>query len=105
MFNRETVTSFYKDQNPTYDQVLEKTALGTVITYKERVGDPNKGLKFSDFSIQSLVDADAIDLLQPTQPISRDNLTVADIANSAASDIGSVLDNVNNDVEPSKNEE
>lgn len=105
MFNREFKTSFYKDAAPTYDQTIVKTAQGNVIQYKERVEDLNKGLHFTDFSLQSLIDADASDLLQPTQPISRDNLTVADIANSAANSIGSAIDNVSTNVEPSKDDE
>lgn len=74
----------------TYDPIRE----GNTIVFKERVEDLNKGLKFTDFSVQSLVDADALDLLQPTAPISRDSLTVADIANSAATAIGNYSDSV-----------
>lgn len=95
---------FYCDEAPktsvkTYDLVRE----GSKVIYKERTDDLNKGLSFTDFSVQSLLDADAVDLLQPVAPISRDNLSVADIANAAANSIGSIADNVN--VEPSKTDE
>ena len=43
------------------------------------------------------MDADALDLLQPTSLLSRDYLTAADIANTAIADISSVLDNVSNE--------
>lgn len=88
----------YEDKLPkepikTYDEVRE----GNKIIYKERTEDLNKGLLYTDFTIQSLLDADAVDLLQPTQPISRDNLSVADIANSAANNIGTYIESVTDD--------
>lgn len=98
MFNREFQTSYQKDKLPTYDLDRE----GNQIVYKERTKDLNEGLRYTDFSLKSLMDADALDLLQPTSLISRDYLTAADIANTAVANIGSVLDNVS--VEPKKDE-
>lgn len=88
----------YEDKLPkepikTYDEVRE----GNRIIYKERTEDLNKGLCYSDFSIQSLLDADAVDLLQPVQPIQRDNLSVADIANSVADNISLNIESVKTD--------
>lgn len=94
MFNRECEISFYKDSYPTFDPVLTKVDRSPVISYVERVEDPNKGLSYSDFSLQSLIDADAIDLLNPVSPISRDSLFAADLANSALGNIGVVADSV-----------
>lgn len=96
----------YEDKLPkepikTYDEVRE----GNKIIYKERTEDLNKGLLYTDFTIQSLLDADAVDLLQPVQPISRDNLSVADIANSAANNIGTYIESVTDDNNQSKTEE
>ena len=93
MFNREFQTSYYKDNQPTYDLTRE----GNQVLYKERTEDLSKGLRYTDFSLKSLMDADALDLLQPTSLLSRDYLTAADIANTAIADISSVLDNVSNE--------
>lgn len=89
----------------TFDPIVEKIDGKKVITYKERVGDPNEGLTYTDFSVSSLLDADAIDLLQPTAPISRDALFAADVAEVAGSTISNssvVVENENNEL---KNEE
>lgn len=79
--------------SPTFDEVRE----GSKIIYKERTEDVNKGLLYTDFTIQSLLDADAVDLLQPVQPIQRDNLSVADIANSVADNISLNIESVKTD--------
>lgn len=92
-----------KEVVKTYDPVVKIVNGRKVQLFVERTKDLNEGLSYNDFSIQSLLDADAIDLLQPLSPISRSQLVAADIANSAASNIGSYLDSVN--VEPSNTEE
>lgn len=91
-----------KEVCKTYDPVIKIVNGRKVQLFVERTKDLNEGLTYSDFSIQSLLDADAIDLLQPLSPISRDRLAAADIANTAATAIGNYTDNLS--VEPSKDE-
>lgn len=96
-----------KEVCKTFDPVIKIVNGRKVQLFIERTKDLNEGLTYLDFSIQSLLDADAIDLLQPLSPISRDRLAAADIANSAASAIGDFVDNVsvNKSDEPIKNDE
>lgn len=98
-----------KEVCKTYDPVIKEVNGRKVQLFVERTEDLNKGLSYSDFSVQSLLDADAIDLLQPLSPISRSQLAAADIANSAATAIGNFADSVkpvdNSSVEPSKTDE
>lgn len=89
-----------KETLPTLEPSVEMVDGRKVLVYKERVKDPNEGLSYNDFSLQSLLDADAIDLLQPTAPISASQLSAADTANSVASAIGVTADNVKSDDEP-----
>lgn len=83
-----------REKVKTYDPTIEKTDSGKKIVLKERVKDLNEGLSYTDFSLQSLIDADAIDLLQPTSPVQRGQLDAADIANTAANSIGDFANNV-----------
>lgn len=92
-------TKPYKDEPidetvVTYDSVIKEVNGVKVQMFVPRTEDLNKGLSYSDFSLKSLIDADAIDLLNPIAPISRTPLYAADIANIAANNIGTVLDNV-----------
>ena len=88
----------------TFDPVVKEVDGVKVQMFVPRTEDPNKGLSYSDFSLKSLIDADALDLLNPIAPISRTPLYAADIANIAANNIGTVLDNVKveNEVKPEK---
>ena len=92
-----------KEVVKTYDPVVKIVNGRKVQLFVERTKDLNEGLSYNDFSIQSLLDADAIDLLQPLSPISRSQLATADIANSAATAIGNYTDNLS--VESAKTEE
>lgn len=96
-----------KEVAKTYDPVIQVVDGRKVQLFVERTKDPNEGLSYTDFSIQSLLDADAIDLLQPLSPISRSQLAAADIASAAASAIGNFADNVsvNKDTETTKTDE
>lgn len=92
-----------KEVVKTYDPVVKIVDGRKVQLFVERTKDLNEGLTYNDFSLQSILDADAIDLLQPLSPISRSQLVAADIANSAAVAIGNYTDNLS--VEPDKTEE
>lgn len=96
-----------KEVCKTYDPIVKEVNGRKVQLFVERTKDLNEGLSYNDFSIQSLLDADAIDLLQPLSPISRSQLAAADIANTAASAIGNFADNVsvNKSDEPTKTDE
>lgn len=85
----------------TYDPTIEVVDGKKVLLYKERTEDPNEGLTYSDFSLQSLIDADATTLLNPISPLSRDIFYVVDTANTVANNISSSIESLN--VEP-KNE-
>ena len=93
----------FKEDVVTYDTIIQEVDGRKVQMFVARTKDPNEGLSYEDFSLKSLIDADALDLLNPIAPISRTPLYAADLVGSIASNIGSVLDNVK-DVEPSKSE-
>lgn len=100
------VRTNYEKEAPlkTFDQEYKVINGKKVVVYKERVKDPNEGLKASDFELNALIDADAVDLLQPVGTLQRDYLTVADFASYIAGDISNLASNVseNNEI---KNEE
>lgn len=98
-FKKPFEDSFFKEVRKTFDPVVEVVNGSRVLVYKERTEDLNEGLTYSDFSLKSLIDADALDLLNPVAPLSRDNLYVADIASTVANNISSNIEPVN-DVEP-----
>lgn len=74
------------------------------VLFQERIKDPNEGLLYSDFSTQSLIDADAIDLLQPLSPLSVSRLSAIDSVSPAISSLSGIAQDlpVDNVVEPSK---
>lgn len=102
-------TKPYKDEPidetvATYDAVVKEVNGVKMQMFVPRTEDPNEGLSYTDFSLKSLIDADALDLLNPIAPLSRTPLYAADIASIAANNIGTVLDNVKveNEVKPEK---
>lgn len=83
---------------PTFDQEI-KTVNGTKqIVYTERISDPYEGLSYSDFSLQSLIDAESVDLLQPVGTLSRSQLSIADFAEYCADYIGNTAVDVNSGI-------
>lgn len=96
-----------KEVVKTYDPVVKEVNGRKVQLFIERTKDLNEGLKYTDFSLQSLMDADAIDLLQPLSPLSRNTLDALDIAGVALGHISADLDAVsdNSNVEPKKDNE
>lgn len=90
---------FCDEVRKTYDPSIEVVDGKKVLLYKERTEDPNEGLTYSDFSLQSLIDADATTLLSPISPLTRDAFYVVDTANTVANNISSNIDNLS--VEPS----
>ena len=88
----------------TFDQVVKKVDGRNVLLYQARTKDINEGLLAKDFQLQSLIDADAIDLLQPTPLLTRGLFTVADFAEYTAVNLGSLADSIENN-EVKKDEE
>lgn len=77
------------DYFKTYDPVRK----GDKVLFVERVNDVNEGLLYTDFSVRSLIDAEAIDLLSPLSPISASRLAALDSAQVAASNIETFVNN------------
>jgi hypothetical protein len=88
----------------TFDQEIKVIDGVKQVVYTERTRDAYEGLSYTDFSLQSLIDADATDLLQSVGTLSRGQLTVADFAdycaNSISDNLGALENNeVKNDDE------
>lgn len=83
-----------KEVVKTYDPVVKEVNGRKLRVFVERVEDPNAGLLYSDFSLESLLAADAGDLLQPLSPLSRNRLDALDIAGFAADHISADLGSV-----------
>lgn len=77
-FKKDFQDSSQKDRVVTYDKAFKKVDGATILQNVERTQDLNKGLLYTDFSLQSLIDADNIDLLNPIGPISRGTLSATD---------------------------
>lgn len=77
-FKKDFQDSSQKDRVITYDKVIKKVDGATLLENVERTQDLNKGLLYTDFSLQSLIDSDNIDLLNPIGPISRGTLSSTD---------------------------
>ena len=98
-FNKPFTDVPFNEDVVTYDPVIKEVNGAKVQMFVARTEDLNKGLSYDDFSLRSLLDADALDLLQPIAPISRTQLYAADIANSAANNIGAFADSVTSKTE------
>lgn len=82
----------------TYDAVRKADK----VLFVERTKDLNDGLLYSDFSLKSLIDADAIDLLQPFSPLSASRLAALDSSASAIASLSGIVDKLPVDSETSK---
>lgn len=80
----------------TFDQEIKVIDGVKQIVYSERTKDAYEGLTYSDFSLQSLIDADATDLLQSVGTLSRGQFTVADFADYCANSIGDNIGSLEN---------
>lgn len=80
---------------PTYDikrVVIESNGQKkTVLQRVLRTTDPNEQYDAEDFSLQSLLDSGATDLLREIGPLSPDEFTATDAINAAATSIESQL--------------
>jgi len=96
----------YEKQSPikTFDQDIKVIDGVRQTVYTERVKDLYEGLSYTDFSLQSLIDADATDLLQQVGTLTRGQLTIADFADYCAGYIGDIAGSVENN-EIKKDEE
>lgn len=77
-FKKDFQDSSQKDRVVTYDKAIKKVDGSTLLENVERTKDLNQGLLYTDFSLQSLIDSDNIDLLNPIGPISRSALSATD---------------------------
>lgn len=82
----------------TYDAVRKADK----VLFVERTKDLNEGLLYSDFSLKSLIDADAIDLLQPFSPLSASRLSALDSSAAAIDSLSGIVDKLPVDSEISK---
>ena len=72
MIKLKTDCTYEKDATiKTFDQEVKVIDGVKQVVYTERTKDPYEGLTYSDFSLQSLIDADAVDLLQSVGTLSR----------------------------------
>lgn len=88
MIKLKTDCTYEKDAPiKTFDQEIKVVDGVKQVVYTERTKDAYEGLTYSDFSLQSLIDADATDLLQSVGTLSRGQLTIADFAEYCANNI------------------
>jgi len=77
------------DTLPPVNQVLKQ--VGDIVTVVNSTDDPNKGLDYNDFSLNSLLSAGAIDLLKGHPRLVGNAFDDMDLANAVlSSDIDSI---------------
>lgn len=79
----------------TYDPIRQ----GDRVFFQERTKDLNEGLLYTDFSTESLLQADAIDLLRPLSPLSASRLSALDSAGVAVGSLSDLVASIPSNIE------